>query len=164
MKKIITLILFVISLDSCNYPGNGSLGGWDIIVFPMEEKAMDSTLTLFYQKYPQFNVPSEKNYIVNYWKEGGYGFLKGMFFYFEESSTLRAYYVTYIDAGFMVEKPEYARISLRAVYNEDEDRWSTFDDFKKIEQDHIRENFNKDIILRIEKLSKQRSYIQPKDY
>lgn len=157
-------MLFVISLACCNYPGDGALGAWDIIVFPVEEKAMDSTLTLFYQKYPQFKVPSEKNYMVNYWKEGGYGFLKGMFFYCGESSTLRAYYVTYIDAGFMAENPEYARLSLRAVYNEDSDRWSTFKDFKKLERDQIRDNFNKEIILRIEELSKRKSYIQPKDY
>lgn len=164
MKKIIILVLIGIFSGSCSLPSAGTLGGWDIVVFPVNEKKMDKALHFFYQKYPEFKVPSEKKYIEEYWKNGGYGFLKGMFFYFGESSSLRAYYVTYIDAGFMVQNPEYARISLRAVYNEDTDRWSTFDDLNKLAQDGIRDKFGKEIVLRLEQIVQKKSYIQPKDY
>lgn len=151
----ILLILFI----SCNYPGEGAIGGWSIFVFPVREQNMDKYLRSFYQEHPQFQVPSEKKYIEDYWKKGGYGFLKDMFFYFN-SNPARVYYVTYIDAGFGVENPDYARIALRAVYKEEDDRWYTKDKLSMEEQDNIKNVFRKEIILRLEQVTKTKAFIQ----
>ncbi len=157
MKKLI-FIIFICFISSCRLPSAGTLGGWGIHVFPISEKDLDSYLKLFYQEYPQFKVPVEKQYAEQTWKTGGYSTLKSMFFYIEKEPS-RIYYVTYIDAGFGVENPEYARIALRAVYKED-DRWYIKDDLSEKEQEDIKAFFEKEIISRLEKTTGTKSYIQ----
>ncbi|AFD06656.1 hypothetical protein [Solitalea canadensis] len=158
MKKLV-LIIFIAFATSCSPPSAGTLGGWDIIVFPLKEEKMESYLKQFYHQYPQFQVPTEKKYIEDYWKDAGYSFLKGKFFYIENEPS-RIYYVTYVDAGFGVQHPEYTRIALRAVYKSENDRWYIKDKFSIKEQDDISEVFKNEIILRLEQLTETKSYIQ----
>lgn len=158
MKKLV-FIVFICFASSCSVPSAGTLGGWGIFVFPVKEQNMDAYLKLFYQEHPQFQIPDDKKYIEDYWKKGGYGFLKGMFFYFS-TKPARTYYVTYIDAGFGVENPEYARIALRAVYKEEDDRWYIKDKLSKEEQDNIKTVFENEIVLKLEEVTKTKSYIQ----
>ncbi|RZK38482.1 MAG: hypothetical protein EOO90_22180 [Pedobacter sp.] len=158
MKKLIFLI-FICFAGSCSLPSAGTLGGWDIFVFPVSDKNMDNYLSVFYRKHQEFQVPKEKKYIEDYWEKSGYTFLKGMFFYFSTKPS-RIYYVTYIDAGFGVENPEYARIALRAVYKEEDDKWHIKDKLVKEEQDNIKAIFEKEVILKLEEISKTKSYIQ----
>lgn len=157
MKKLI-FILIICFINSCHLPSAGTLGGWDIHVFPISEKSMDHYLKLFYQQYPQFKVPVEKQYAEHTWKTGGYSVLKGIFFYIEKEPS-RIYYATYIDAGFGVENPDYARIALRAVYKQD-DAWYIKDDLNQKEEEDIEIFFKKEIITRLEQTTGVKSYIQ----
>ena len=126
--------------------------------FSYQRKKSRQFFKLFYQEYPQFKIPVEKQYAEQTWKTGGYSTLKSMFFYIEKEPS-RIYYVTYIDAGFGVENPEYARIALRAVYKED-DKWYIKDDLSEKEQEDIKVFFEKEIISRLEKIMGTKSYIQ----
>lgn len=151
MKKLI-FIIFICFISSCRLPSAETLGGWGIHVFPISEKNLDSFLNYFIRS------PVEKQYAEQTWKTGECSTLKNMFFYIEKESS-RIYYVTYIDAGFGVENPEYARVALRALYKED-DRWYIKDDLSEKEQEDIKVFFEKEIISRLEKIMGTKSYIQ----
>jgi len=158
MKKYI-IIIFSCLASSCYWFSAGTLGGWDTIVFPLQEKSMDNYLKIFYNQYPQFKVPDDKQDLEDEWRRPGYSQLKGIFFYFKDDDT-KLYYVTYVDAGYGSEHPEYARIALRAVYKEKDERWYIKEELRKDEQDFINEIFEKEIISRLEKVTKTESYIR----
>lgn len=158
MKKYV-IVIFTCLISSCYWFSAGTLGGWDTIVFPVKEKDMDSYLKICYHQYPQFKVPVEKQYLEDTWKEPGYNELKGIFFYLKDEP-MKLYYVTYIDAGYGANYPEYARIALRAVYKEGNDRWYIKDEMSDKEQHAIDEIFKKEIVSRLERVTKTQSYIR----
>jgi len=116
--KIKILILASFLFCSCTGSiGAGSLGGWDILVFPVKESKLDSAINLFFFiDSVKYVVPKKWEHKSESWKRGGYDFLKARFFYFNANPE-EMYYVSYISAG-SGENPDWTRLSVRAVYNE----------------------------------------------
>lgn len=148
------IIFFIISFCWSCY-GAGSLGGWDTIVFRTSQKQLDSAIVTLYTQNPQYKIPNKWQYDIGLWKSDGYGILKANFFYFA-SKPEEMYYVTYIGAGTGGD-PKLTRIAIRAI-GYGNDQWKIRKDFDENENLRINKRFNDEIISKLEKYTKTKSY------
>jgi hypothetical protein len=155
-KRKYTILLICFLLSACY--SAGTLGGWDSVVFPKNEKTLDSALKILYTENQRYEVPEKWKFEADSWHRGGYDFLKSNIFYFVESPE-EMYYVSYIDPGTGTQNPEFARISIRAVY-QNGDRWIENEDCDDAEKARIQKRFEKEIITKLEKYTKTKSYIE----
>lgn len=138
--------------------GAGSLGGWEIVVFPVTEAKLESKIDSLYVKYPEYLPPEKWQYEVKYWDVSGYNSMKSVFFYFNDGPE-ELYYVTFIDAGFGAKKPEWARIAIRAIYHE-RIGWKTNENVKNEEKERIRLRFRNEIVSKLERFTKTKIFIE----
>ena len=155
--KIKILILASFLFCSCTGSiGAGSLGGWDIMVFPVKEPKLDSAINSFFIDSAKYGVPKKWEYESEFWKRGGYDFLKARCFYFNATPE-EMYYISYISAG-TGGNPDWTRLSVRAVYSE-KMGWREKEEYSKIEQIRIQKRFNKFICNSLEFYTGVRSFV-----
>lgn len=135
--------------------GAGTLGGWKTLVFPVVESKLDSTIQVFFKDNPMYLVPENLKYEEDSWQNSGFGFLKSHVFYFKNSPE-EMFYVTYVESGFGVKNPNWARIAIRSVYSE-KGGWKKREEYSLAEQDRIQNRFYKEICFKLEKYAHVKS-------
>ncbi|CAG5002258.1 hypothetical protein DYBT9275_02852 [Dyadobacter sp. CECT 9275] len=134
---------------SCNLDKiAGTLGAFQKWSFAISEMQMEKGIENLYTQNPNCRIP-EKWVHLDDWKQGGYGFLNGKIFYFEDQPE-EMYFVSYYEGS--MDSQDVLVISVRAVNNGSS--WSTVDDFRfrEPEQKRIDNRFHEEIIKKLEKL------------
>lgn len=155
--KIIIIGVFSLLFYSCTGSiSAGSLGGWDIIVFKIPEQKLESGIDSFYKANSNYLIPGKWKSEAENWIKN-YSYLKTVIFYFDGSPE-EMYYVTYIDAG-TGDNPNYSRLAIRGVKKGNDD-WKRFEEFDTSEQERIEKRFEKEIITKLEQITKAKSYLE----
>jgi hypothetical protein len=153
--KFVKLLVLSLLFYSCSYLGAGGLGVWNIHVFKISEKELIKAVDSFYKVNPEFYHIKKWKPEAEYWVRN-YSDLKTVIFYFEESPE-EMYYVTFVSAG-TGDNPNYSRLAIRGVEN-GKGNWKQYDEFNTIEQERIETRFEKEIIFKLEKITKTTSYV-----
>lgn len=155
--KIIIIVVFSLLLYSCTGSiSAGSLGGWDIIVFKIPAQKLEPGIDSFYKSNSNYLTPQKWKSEAENWINN-YSYLKTVIFYFDASPE-EMYYVTFIDAG-TGDNPNYSRLAIRGV-KKGNDNWKRFDEFNASEQKRIEKRFEKEVITKLEQITKAKSYVE----
>jgi len=147
MKRLyITALISFLFFYSCNYPGSGALGGWDIIVFKTPEAKLKQAIDSLYRLEPSYKAKGNWEYETNKWLKDHY-YLNTVVFYFN-SQPEEMYYVTYIDKG-NGDHPNYSRLAIRGVQTSS-NSWKHYDEFSESEKLRIETRFHEEIVKKIE--------------
>ena len=154
MKRLyIPFLAFFLFFNSCNYPGDGALGGWDIIEFKTSEAKLKQAIDSLYKLEPSYKTKGNWKYESNEWLKDHY-YLNTVIFYFN-SPPEEMYYVTYVDNG-NGDNPNFSRLAIRAVQISS-NSWKRYQDVSKNEKLRIEKRFHKYIVKRLEMLTKVES-------
>lgn len=152
--RFIKLILVSLLFYSCGGSiGAGSLGGWDRIVFKIPETKLKKAIDSLYKVEPKYYHIKRWKSEAKYWVKN-FSYLRTVIFYFDEPPT-EMYYVTFIPAG-TGDNPNYSTLAVRGVENGD-GKWKEFGEFDVADQERIQNRFKKEIISRLEQITKTKS-------
>jgi hypothetical protein len=152
-KLLLTLVTF---LCSCQYIGAGSLGAWRITGFPITDKELLMSVKELFKEYPQYRIPEKWKYETEYWKNEGFDTTKTMVFYFNNNPE-EMYFVTLAEPG-IVKNPEFARIAIAAIYNDQEKDWKEIKKYNDQEKLRTEQRFQNEIISKLENLTKTKTF------
>ncbi len=144
MKNLVLILFSIIFLVSC-----GTLGGFEIITFPVSKNKVNSAIDSLYKNFPEYKIP-EKWKELNDWQDRGYGFLDSRIFYFK-STPEEMYYVSFIDMEDDSTKQDVqlqTSLSIRAV-SKGEKKWWLHKELNAKEQKRIENRFKKEIISKL---------------
>lgn len=138
--------------------GAGTLGAWKVMELPVTESKLDSAMNVFFIDNPEYTVPEKWKYESESWKRSGYDFLKSRLFYFK-SAPEEMFYVSYIESGFGVENPGWARIAIRSVYTE-KMGWKKNEQYSEEERVRIQNRFDEKIRSKLEQYTSIKTSIE----
>lgn len=156
VMRFLKLLLFSLLFYSCNYIGAGGLGGWDIIVFKISGEKLKIAVDSLYKVEPKYHDIKKWKSEADYWVRANSD-LKTVIFYFEDAPE-EMYYVTFVGVG-TGDNPNYSRLAIRGVEN-GRGRWKQYEEFNADEQERIHKRFEKEIVVKLEQITKTRSYVQ----
>ncbi|TKC09090.1 hypothetical protein [Pedobacter frigoris] len=155
--KVIIIVVFSLLFYSCT--GNisaGTLSGWDIVVFKTSTQKLELGIDSLYKANSNYIIPEKWESEAEKWIKN-YSYLKTVVIYFDDSPE-EMYYVTFIDAG-TGDNPNYSRLAIRGV-KQGNDYWKQFEEFNASEQERIEKRFEKEIVKKLEQITKTNSYIE----
>ena len=155
MKKLLFLLVL---FTSCNYPGDGALGGWNIVVFKTTEEKLKVAIDSLYKIEPKYHQIKKWQYEADYWIKD-HSYLRTIIFYFKDEPE-EMYYVTFVGLG-LGDNPNYSRLAIRGVEN-GKGSWKRYDDFSTTEQLRVAKRFDREIVKRLESISGVTSYVEKK--
>jgi hypothetical protein len=143
--------LLFFTLISCD----GTLGGFNIISFPVSKKKIEIAIDSLYSKNPEYKIPSkwEKH---NNWSKRGYDFLESRIFYFKEEPE-EMYYISFIGDEEIFKDTTHIDIAIRSVFAGRKMDWLKQEDFSKEEESRIQTRFKKEIISKLEKYTNSKA-------
>ena len=151
-KILIIQCVIVCLIMSC-----GTLGGIgdDAICFPTSKQKLEIAIDSLYFKYPEYKIPAKRE-SYNDLSERGYDFLESRIFHFK-SHPEEMYYVTFIGDSVMLSNPNKIELGIRAI-NYGDDRWFSGNELSDKEKQRVLSRFDKEIIYKLEKYTKTKSY------
>lgn len=157
MKFKSIILFFSLILSACNANiSAGSLGGGKIVTFPVPDQELHKAIEHLFEFDPQYHFPEKWKFKTESWTKD-YFFLKPYFFYFKDSPE-EMYYVTLIEAG-TGDNPNYSRLAIRGV-GDGVELWKKYEKLNDAEKARIQKRFEKEIITKLEKYTKTKSYVE----
>lgn len=142
-------MLFAFGFAGCI--GGGTLGGFELRIFPTSKKKLVQAIDTFFIKYPKYKLPPKWVSFDN-WKARGFDFLDGRIFYFKTNPE-EVYYVTmYGDGNDSVQiDTTKTGMSIRAFRNE-KFGWTKVDNCSRQEKQRIQKRFDEEIVSKIDSI------------
>ncbi|HEY0297723.1 MAG TPA: hypothetical protein VGB84_00745 [Arachidicoccus sp.] len=140
--------------------GAGTLGGFEIITFPTSKRVLVAAIDSLFAKNPEYGIPNKWK-AEDDWNERGYSFLDSRIFYFK-SEPEEVYYVSfYGDANKSVQvDTTKTGISIRAIDNDANYRWTKEEDVGSTEENRINKRFQTEIITKLEQYANTKAEIE----
>jgi hypothetical protein len=147
LKNKIVFIVIIFGLVNCD----GTLGGFDTINFPISKKRLETAFDSLYSDYPEYKIPDKlKEY--NFWSKSGYDFLESRLIYFDEFPE-EMYYISFVGDEKVFKDSTHADIAIRSVFLCSKKKWLKEEDFNENEKTRIKNRFENEILLKLEKLT-----------
>ena len=150
-KIRICFLLLFFTLISCD----GTLGGFNIISFPVSKKKIEIAIDNIYSKYPEYKIPN-KYQDYNKWDYWGANSLDTHTFYFRESPE-EIYYISFIGEEETLKDTTHIDIAIRSVFVGRKMKWLKQENFSKEEESRIQTRFKTEIIAKLEKYTKSKA-------
>ncbi len=144
-KITISVLLLFFTLISCD----GTLGGFNIVSFPVSKKRIEIAIDSLYSKNPEYKIPAKWEE-QNNWSKRGYDFLESRIFYFKEKPE-EMYYISFIGEEETFKDTTHIDIAIRSVFVGRKMDWLKQEDFSKEEESRIQTRFKTEIISKLEK-------------
>jgi hypothetical protein len=145
------LLFLILIFTNCD----GTLGGFNIISFPVSKKKIETAFNNLYSEYPEYKIPSEWQEYNN-WSKRGYNFLESHICYFKEKPD-EMYYITFIGDEETFKDTTHIDIAIRSVFIGSKRKWLKQEDFTKEEENRIQTRFKTEIISKLEKYTISKS-------
>ncbi|MES2575592.1 MAG: hypothetical protein V4572_11655 [Bacteroidota bacterium] len=142
LKTNLCLLFLILICTNCD----GTLGGFNIISFPVSKKKIE---TAFNSLYSEYKIP-KKWEEYNNWSKRGYNFLESRIFYFKEKPE-EMYYISFIGDEETFKDTTHIDIAIRSVFIGSKKKWLKKEDLKKEEENRIQSRFKSEIISKLEK-------------
>jgi hypothetical protein len=159
MFRPVFLLLIGVLLFSCNYPGKGSLGGWALITFPVQKDTFKLAVDSLRNANPENEIPEKWQYDSEYWKRNPGGITESEVLYIKKGQE-EMYFFSYIPREN--QNVISTTIALRSVYRNG--TWYRKLDIDTMEQKKVSMRFYKEIIAKLELITKTRSRSEKEDY
>jgi hypothetical protein len=141
------LFSFLIVLSGC-----GTLGGFEIVTFPISKHKLEVGIDSLFSQYPQYRMPNDTAWkTYDDWSARGYDFLESRIFFFNNSPQ-ELYYVSFVGDSTDFADTSKVSISVRAVTSISSG-WRLEKDVSSRESDRIEDRFRKEIGEKLEKLT-----------
>lgn len=151
LKKNIFVLFVLFICIKCA----GTLGGFDILSFPISKKKLEVAFDSLYSNYPAYKIPSNWEEHNN-WSKRGYDFLESRIFYFKEKPE-EMYYVSFVGDEQTFKDTTHIDIAIRAVFIGSKKKWLKQEDFTKEEENRIQTRFKSEIISKLEKYTNSKA-------
>jgi len=148
--KLFLLFLIVICINC-----DGTLGGFNIISFPVSKKKIEIAFDSLYSQYPEYKIPSKWEEHNN-WHKRGYGFLEGRILYFKERPE-EMYYISFIGDEQTLKDTTHIDVSIRSVFIGNKRKWLKQEDFSNDDENRIQTRFKAEIISKLEKYTNSKA-------
>lgn len=156
-KNLFFLLIFIV-IFSCNYPGDGALGGWSYVVFPMQKEKFKLAVDSFRKAHPENVIPEKWQYDSEYWQKDASAPLEGEVLYLKKGGE-EMYFFSFIPIG---EDRGSTTIALRSVFKNG--NWYRRVNFDKAEQKRISKRFYEQILVELESITNTKSKAEPETY
>jgi hypothetical protein len=143
LKTNLYLLFVVLICTNCD----GTLGGFNIISFPVSKKKIETAFDNLYSDYPQYKIPSKWEEYNN-WSKRGYNFLESRIFYFKEKPE-EMYYISFIGDEETFKDTTHIDIAIRSVFIGSKRKWLKQEDFNKEEENTIQTRFKTEIVSKL---------------
>lgn len=153
MLKFFLLLLIPALLFSCNYPGEGSLGGWAFITFPVQKDKLKLAIDSLRNANPENEIPEKWQYDSEYWKRDAGGLNESEVLYLKTKPEVM-FFLSYIPNGNEQNKKS-TTIALRSVFRNGS--WYRKTDLDTTQQKTISKRFYEEIIAKLELITNTRS-------
>lgn len=151
LKTNLYLLFVVLICTNCD----GTLGGFNIVSFPVSKKKIETAFDNLYSDYPQYKIPSKWEE-QNNWSKRGYNFLESRIFYFKEKPE-EMYYISFIGEEETLKDTTHIDIAIRSVFIGSKRKWLKQEDFSKEEENRIQARFKTEIISKLEKYTNSKT-------
>ena len=152
-KKLIGLFITLL-LTGCI--GAGTLGGFDLRIFPVSKRKLVTAIDNLYARHSEYKIPDKWKGFDD-WHGRGYDFLDSRIFYFNASPE-EIYYVSFDgDANDSAQiDSTKTGLSIRA-YRNDKFGWTIEDDCSSKEKRRVQKRFDDEIISKLEEYTNSKS-------
>lgn len=161
MLKSFFLLLISVVLFSCNYPGEGSLGGWSYITFPVQKDKFKVAIDSFRNANPENEIPEKWQYDSQYWKRNSAGIIESELLYVKKEPE-EMYFISYIPNDDDKNGKSTTIIALRSVFRNG--TWHRKSKLDTTEQKRISKRFYQEIIAPLELITNTRSIAENEKY
>ncbi|WEK21495.1 MAG: hypothetical protein P0Y49_10135 [Candidatus Pedobacter colombiensis] len=166
MLRSFLFLLMCALLFSCNYPDEGSLGGWAFITFPIQKDKFKLAVDSFRNAHPENEIPERWQYDSEYWKgDSAIGIREGEVLYLKKDHE-EMYFFSYIPIDDNHNETS-TTIALRSVFRNG--TWYRKAVLDPTEQRSISMRFYQNIIAELElitnvkSISENEAYEQPEN-
>lgn len=149
LKKVFFLLISILYF-SCNYPEEGSLGGWSYVIIPMQKDKFKLALDSFRKAHPEDVIPEKWQYDSDYWQKDAHLALEGDVLYLKKGPQ-EMFFFSYIptaedQSGFST------TIALRSVFKNG--TWYRKAELDTAEQKRLSKRFHEEILAELESITK----------
>jgi len=145
------------SLFFCSCAGSigaGTLSGWDNVIFPTSKEDVQKAIAELYKNNPKYRLNNKWKSQAEYWLKN-FSYLETVIFYFSEEPE-EMYYVTFVEPGTS-DNPKCTGLAIRGVEN-GVGHWKEYQEYSDIDKIRIDERFRREIVSKIERYTKTKSY------
>lgn len=149
MFKKVFILLISLFVFSCNYPGEGSLGGWSYVIIPMQKAEFNLALDSFRKAHPENVIPEKWQYDSDYWQKDAYPALEGEVLYLKKGRE-EMFFFSYIPIAEN-QKVASTTIALRSVFKNG--TWYRKAELDSGEQKRLSKRFHEEILAELESIT-----------
>jgi hypothetical protein len=160
MVRTILFLLISVLLFSCNYPGEGSLGGWALITFPIQKDRFKLAVDSLRNAHPENKIPERWQYDSEYWKRDTAGSMEGEVLYLKKDLE-EMYFFSYIPME-NDQRKQLTTIALRSVFRNG--TWYRKAELDTTVQKRISKRFYDEIIAKLELTTNTKSKSENEKY
>ena len=151
LKTKLYLLFLIVICTNCD----GTLGGFNIISFPVSKKKLEVAFDSLYSNYPEYQIP-DKYQEFNKWQYWGANSLDAKTFYFSQSPE-EMYYISFVGDEQTFKDTTHIDISIRSVFIGNKRKWLKQEEFTKEEESRIQTRFKTEIITKLEKYTNSKA-------
>ncbi|ETZ21913.1 hypothetical protein [Pedobacter sp. V48] len=159
MFRSFLLLLIPVLLFSCNYPGEGSLGGWASITFPIEKDKFKLAVESFRNANPENEIPERWQYDSEHWTRDVAGIKEGEVLY-DKKDQEQMFFFSYIPTDN--QNKTTTTIALRSVFRNG--TWHRKKVLDTAEQKRISKQFYEKVVAKLELITNTKSRSEKEKY